>query len=147
MNNYGINIPVAPKGFCTAQQIVQEHISHLNSCGGVYFSTSDRIDPNKATDLDFLLLSNLSGLRYLCEIESYQYFEDPAVPKDSAMYSPQKYANVSEKHWFKLRSISAVGTNVTSNLIPLNKKVSARCGNVENYISTTGRLQVFYFEK
>ncbi len=145
--SYGVNIPVAAKGFLTAQDIVELHKVVLEEKGYVYFSTSDRMSPDKGEELNYLLLSNQSGIRVLCEIVSYDYFPDKGVPSDSTEYSPKKFADVSEKHWFKVATMKEVSANEVSNLIPLNKQTERKYLNVENYIVNTGRLQIFYFSK
>lgn len=145
--NYGVNIPVAAKGFLTAQDIIRLHKDVLREKGYVYFSTSDRMSPDKGEELDYLLLSNQSGIRVLCEIVSYDYFSDKGVPSDSIEYSPKKFADVPEKHWFKVSTMEEVNGNEVSHLIPLNKQTERKYLNVENYIVNTGRLQIFYFRK
>ena len=145
--SYGVNIPVASKGFLTAQDIIGLHEDVLKEKKYVYFSTSDRISPDKGEEIDYLLLSNQSGLRVLCEIIFYDYFSDKGIPNDSTEYSPKKFADVPEKHWFKVSTMKEIGSNEVSHLIPLNKQMAEKYLNVEDYIVNTGRLQVFYFTK
>jgi len=144
----GINVPIAPQGFDSAEDIVKRYNEKLSETKGyVYFSTSNRIDPKKAEDIDYLLLSNKSGLRYLCEVVDYNFFDDKGIPKDSVVYSPKKYAYVPEKHWFKICSVEIMRSDEVRKFIPLNKAVIQKYGNVESYIENTKRLQIFYFEK
>ena len=145
--NYGVNIPLATKGFLSAQDIIELHRDMLNEKKFVYFSTSDRINPDKGKELSYLLLSNQFGIRVLCKIVSYDYFPTKGIPSDSAEYSPSKLANVPEKHWFKISTMDEANANDTSQLVPLNKQTEKKYSNVENYILNTGRLQIFYFQK
>lgn len=144
---YGVNIPVREKGFLTAQEIIELHEDVLKEKGCVYFSTSGRINPKKADELDYLLLSNKFGIRILCEIVSYDYFPDKGVPSDSVEYSPKKFADVPENHWFKVSTMENADSNYIGHLIPLNERMKKEYSNVENYINGTGRIQVFYFRK
>lgn len=143
--SYGVNIPVAAKGFLTAEDIIELHKDVLKEKKYVYFSTSDRISPDKGEEIDYLLLSNQSGLRVLCEIVSYDFFSDKGMPSDSTEYSPKKFADVPEKHWFKVSKMEKISSDQVSRLIPLNKQTAGKYSNVEEYIVNTGRLQVFYF--
>jgi len=144
----GINVPIAPQGFDSAKDIVKRHNEKLSETKAyVYFSTSNRIDPKKAKDIDFLLLSNQSNLRYLCRVVDYVFFDEKGIPEDSVVYSPEKYADVPEKHWFKISSIELMESDEVRKFIPLNQAVIQKYGNVESYIDNTKRLQIFYFEK
>lgn len=146
-NKIGVNIPLTGQGFDTAEEVLQLHIDNLSTEKSVYFSTSSRINFKKARELDLILLSNRAGLRYLAEIEEYHHFDVAGIPVDSAEYSPAKYADVPENHWFKLSSIRKASTVEVENLIPLNKKMLTEYQNVENYICNTNRLQTFYFKQ
>jgi hypothetical protein len=147
-NKIGVNIPLTSQGFDTAEEVLQLHIDkNLSTEKSVYFSTSSRINFKKARELDLILLSNRAGLRYLAEIEEYHHFDVAGIPVDSAEYSPAKYADVPENHWFKLSSIRKASTVEVENLIPLNKKMITEYQNVENYICNTNRLQTFYFKQ
>ena len=143
----GINLPMPIKqvGLDTPEDIVERHFNHLKSNGLVYFSTSNRIDPKKALDVDYVLLSNQSGLRILCTVDNYQYFKEEGVPSDSNLYSPKKYANEPKKHWFWFSKMEAIDANQCEKMHLHNAKTEAAYGNVESYISQTKRLQTFYF--
>ena len=145
--NYGVNIPLAAKGFLSAQDILNLHEDVLKEKTYVYFSTSDRISPDKGEALSYLLLSNQSGIRVLCEIISYDHFPNKGVPNDSTEYSPKRFAYIPEKHWFKISSMREASIDEICSLTPLNKQTEQKYLNVENYIANTGRLQVFYFRK
>lgn len=145
--SYGVNIPILAKGFLSAQDIIELHQDVLQEKQFVYFSTSDRISPDKGKELSYLLLSNQSGARLLCEIVSYEFFLDKGIPSDSTAYSPSKFADIPEKHWFKLSTMVEENASEISRLVPLNKQTEKKYSNVENYIQNTGRLQVFYFKK
>lgn len=145
--NYGVHIPVLSKGFLTAQDNIGLHKDVLKEKGCVYFSTSDKISPDKGEEIAYLLLSNKSGLRFLCEVVSYDYFPDKGLPSDSTEYSMKKFADVPEKHWFKLSTMKEISSNEVSQLMPINKQMAEKYLNVEEYIVNTGRLQVFYFKK
>lgn len=144
---FGVNIPVVGRGFVSAEDIVFLHRDILIAKDFVYFSTSERISSDKAAELDYLLLSNLAGMRVLCDIVSYEYFPSRGLPDDSTEYSPGRFANIPEKHWFKLSGMKDLSADDTSQLLPLNKQTEKRYSNVEDYISNTGRLQIFYFRK
>ncbi|PPK82785.1 hypothetical protein BXY41_102475 [Lacrimispora xylanisolvens] len=144
----GINIPIVSQGFDSAQDIVERHNKKLSETKEyVYFSTSNRIDPKKAEDVDYILLSNQYGLRYLCQVVDYIFYVDKGIPVDSVVYSPKKYADVPVKHWFKICSIEIMESEEVRKFIPLNQAVIQKYGNVESYIENTKRLQIFYFKK
>lgn len=67
------------------------------------------------------------------------------MPEDSCKYSPEVYAEIPEKNWFKLSNIKAVSLDEISCFVPVNKDTRKKYTNVANYIEHTGRLQPFYF--
>lgn len=143
----GINLPVAPWGFYSAEEVVKHHVDKLNESGKVWFSTSNRIDPKKAGVIKYILFTNKSGLRYIATVVDYKFFEEKGLPSSSEEFSPEYYSTEEEKHWFLIDSIEKISSDDVNKLIMLNREVQNQYGSVEGYINNTKRLQVFYFEK
>ena len=112
----------------------------------MYFSTSIRIDKEKAKEQSYLLLYNKECM-YLCKIKNY-YEEDNKkfIPDNSIKYSPKEFSEKEEKHWFLLSRIEKLNIKDKDKLkhfMFVNKVVNK---NVYEYIEKSGRLQPFYLK-
>lgn len=130
----------------TAQDIICSHQNKINEENLVYFSTSIRIDKEKAKEQSYLLLYNKECM-YLCKIKNY-YEEDNKkfIPGNSIKYSPKEFSEKEEKHWFLLSTIKKLNIkdkDKLKNFMFVNNVVNK---NVYEYIEKSGRLQPFYLK-
>lgn len=140
----GIALPITEHSLFLAEEIIGLHIGKEEEAGGVYFSTSNRIAPEKALLVELILLFNKREA-YIAEVKDYHYFEDGGIPADSEEYSPKEFIAKSEKHWFKIDSLRKVGDDELKEFEMRNQVVQQKYGSVSGYIKESKRFQVFYF--
>lgn len=130
----------------TAQDIIGSHQNKIYDENLVYFSTSIRIDKEKAKKQSYLLLYNKECM-YLCKINNYYEKDNKKfIPDDSTEYSPKEFSKKEEKHWFLLSTIEELNIkdkDKLKNFMFVNNEVNK---NVYEYIKKSGRLQPFYLK-
>lgn len=146
METLGVNYVVTEMGNLSAKEVVKLHMEKLRSADFVYYSTSGGLSEKRLQNQEMLLISSQKeGITFLCEIANYLHFPNGGVPEDSYAYSPEVYADIPEKNWFKISNIRAVLLDEISSFIPVNKDTCRKYADIANYIEHTGRLQPFYF--
>ena len=130
----------------SAQDIIGSHQNKIYDENLVYFSTSIRIDKEKAKKQSYLLLYNKECM-YLCKINNYYEKDNKKfIPDDSTKYSPKEFSKKEEKHWFLLSTIKELDIkdkDKLKNFMFVNNEVNK---NVYEYIEKSGRLQPFYLK-
>ena len=140
----GIALPIIQRGFHSAKKVVNLHQKHTGEVGEVYFSTNNRIDPNKGKSVDYVLLVS-NTFKFIAEFVSYEYFEDKGNPSDVIKYSPKEFNQDIDKHWFKIKNIRKIDDAELNQFEMINKAAQEKYNGVCNYVNNSKRLQVFYF--
>lgn len=113
--------------------------------GVVYFSTSNRIDSNKAREIGLVLFVNKEFV-YMGELVEYTGFVDKNYPNDRYIFQPSAFGKDIDLHWFKVTDIHEVEIDELNKFEMINKRAQFKYNGVGNYIKDTRRLQVFYFK-
>lgn len=144
--NFGIALPVTSRSFYEADEVMEKHIEKAKQTNGyVYFSTSNRIDSNKAREIGLVLFANKEFV-YMGELVEYTGFVDKSYPNDRYIFQPTDFGKDIDLHWFKVTDIHEVEIDELNKFEMINKKAQLKYNGVGNYIKDTGRLQVFYFK-
>lgn len=144
--DYALALPISTRGFLSAQEIIEAHIDKEKIEGSVYFSTSNRIDPKKAPKVINVILVNKS-FTYIADLEAYVHFDEKSAPNDVNVYAPDIFSKDQDNHWFRLSNIRKINLDELNAFEMVNKKSQAEHNGVGNYITNTGRLQIFYAKK
>lgn len=142
----GIALPVTKSGFYDAEEVLNLHLEKSLSDGFVYFSTDNRISLKKVKNVDYVLLVS-KNFSYLADLDEYQNFEDKGTPENAILFSPEPFVEDENLHWFKISNIRQISKEDLNSFAMDNKIAEAKHHGVGNYVSNTGRLQVFYFKQ
>ena len=125
----GIALPVTKSGFYDAEEVLNLHLEKSLSDGFVYFSTDNRISLKKVKNVDYVLLVS----------KNFSYL--------AILFSPEPFVEDENLHWFKISNIRQISKEDLNSFAMDNKIAEAKHHGVGNYVSNTGRLQVFYFKQ
>lgn len=141
-----IVLPLTKVGFYEPDEVIDFHLRKQVESKEFYFSTSNRMDYKKASQVDYVILAN-KNFAYISNKKDYIHFDEKSAPEDVKDYVPEEFSNDLDLHWFKLSNLRKIGLDELNNFEMVNKKVQLEYGGVGNYIRDTKRLQVFYGKK